>query len=1066
MNSPGIRVTTVSDLKWLSDFIHRITLKKVFLTLLFVLWGSLTSELSAQEYTLVHIDNESGLPSNLTKSIEADSRGLIWIATDGGLIRFNGRDFDNFQFQFNTRYIKDILSDQKGGMYVASDEGAGFITQNQFKPEFKMLTPSSTMYSEKELHYPKELYIDSKGTLWISDINGVSKWENSTLKKYSFNYKYHSNSFFKSFGFGETGGHLYITSWQGYLFHYDTSKDSMISVPLPAVNQGKIIHSFYCKGDSLFLGQSDGLYLLRINSDHQILSSQKLSSVSSVSSVYADYSGAIWFGTYNDGIYKLGSAGVVDFSREFPELKGISVKDFFINKDNSVWICTDDGIFILQEKFFRNVSVSGQPAHNRGGVKEIFSNTEGKVFFYNNESIYLIQKTGRTYNAEKIYGKPGVSILFAAASGKEDILISTTDQHLLRYSYKSGSQVTVQKLNDDHFYSLFADSKGRVWAYLARNRAIAVIDNKNVMRSYPTGFSDVFYINEFAETAKGEILIACNARNNFLLRFDERTEKLVSVSGVFPHDYKTVQLLDIQVDKGKILLATDRGLLQTDENLSGVKRVNPAGEYVPSAILNTSSKGLWSGTEQGIRVFFKDDSLRFDRFSGLQSSSIVRGGIIELPDGDIFTANVNGISVLSGQKMVLRKSVLPVLIGINYRKGEDEINAVSETEFPIGSGVVFNFSSPVYPPDKVRYRVRIMGSQQNDWIYTKYQGMYYLPNLPAGSYTFQVSAKESGRLWSDPLSYSFTIAHSWYTSPVSIIAGSFLLIGIIVFGINLLVSIRIKRLDENRKTLEKKVDERTQALLEAKKEVEKLLNDAIKSKNEVEFVNEQIKKLLGIAAHDLKSPLQSILGLSHLIQSEEDVNPAKEYAQVISDAANKMLRQINELLETAVFDISTAELTRETFDLKEVIFEVSDANRTRAEQKHQKILISANEELPVNSSRDWLRRAIDNLVNNAVKYSPPNKNISLRAWKDHHTVYLTVSDEGPGFNPADVKNLFMRFKRLSARPTGGETSTGLGLALVKEMLTALGGEISLTQSNTGGAEFTIRLNLHKESLAK
>ncbi|MBV6512877.1 MAG: Adaptive-response sensory-kinase SasA [Ignavibacteriaceae bacterium] len=1024
----------------------------------------LFSEISAQEYTLSQIDNESGLPSNLTKSIGADSRGLIWIATDGGLIRFNGREFENFQFKFNTRFIKDLRSNGEGGMYVSSDEGIGIVGHKGYNPDFKMILQSSSAFSETELHYPKEIYPDSKGALWISDIGGVSKWENGIFRKYSFNFTYHSNSFFKSFGLGEANGNLYITSWQGYLFYYDSVKDSMILLSLPKMNQGKITHAFYCTGDSLFLGQSDGLYLLRINNLHQIFSSVKLSSVSSVSTVSRDHNGNIWFGTYNDGIYKIGKYGVTDFGKDFIRLRGISVKDFFIDKDNSVWICSDDGIFILQERFFRNVDLSGVTAQKRGAIKHIFSNAAGKVFFYDNEGVFLVNKSAEGYKAKKIFSRPGKSILYAVPSGEEELWISFTDQQLIKTSLRSGANIASQKLPDDHFYSLFTDSRGRLWSYLARNRSVAVIDRNNSIKVFPIPFNDVFYVNEFAETEKGEILVAGNAKNNFVFRFDEKTETFYSVSAQFKHDYKSVQALDIDAKQGKIMLATDRGIMEIDNRLTGITRVGKSTEYVASTILSTEGRGLWIGSEQGIHVFFSNDSIKFDRFSGLQSSSIVRGGILEAADGDIYTANVNGVAVLSSKNLVLRKSITPVILGISYREDEEEISIDEQSEFPIGSGVGFSFSSPLFPSDKVRYRVKLKGGDQMDWVFPKIQGMYYLPNLQAGNYTIYISAKESGKLWSEPLVYSFSITHSWYTSPLAIILGSFLLIGVIVSGINLFVNFRINRLEEGRITLEKKVEERTKALLEAKKEAEKLLNDTIKSKNEVEFVNEQIKKLLGIAAHDLKSPLQSILGLSHLIQEEQEIDPAKEYAQVIADAANKMILQINDLLETAVFDTATAELTREIFDMREIIYEVAENNRTRAEQKHQKILVTAKEELPVNSSRDWLRRALDNLVNNAVKYSPQNKNIALKAWKDRHTIYLSVSDDGPGFNSGDIKNLFVRFRRLSAKPTGGESSTGLGLALVKEMLTALGGEISLSQSSSGGAEFTIRLNLHKESL--
>jgi signal transduction histidine kinase len=107
---------------------------------------------------------------------------------------------------------------------------------------------------------------------------------------------------------------------------------------------------------------------------------------------------------------------------------------------------------------------------------------------------------------------------------------------------------------------------------------------------------------------------------------------------------------------------------------------------------------------------------------------------------------------------------------------------------------------------------------------------------------------------------------------------------------------------------------------------------------------------------------------------------------------------------------------------------------------------------------DRIREAIDNLVSNAIKYSPIGGKIAVLVTRDEDNTTIRVRDEGAGLSPEDLGRLFGRFQRLSAKPTAGESSTGLGLSIVKRIIDMHGGEVTAASAGPGqGSTFTITL---------
>jgi signal transduction histidine kinase len=164
------------------------------------------------------------------------------------------------------------------------------------------------------------------------------------------------------------------------------------------------------------------------------------------------------------------------------------------------------------------------------------------------------------------------------------------------------------------------------------------------------------------------------------------------------------------------------------------------------------------------------------------------------------------------------------------------------------------------------------------------------------------------------------------------------------------------------------------------------------------------------------------------------------------------------LINDAMNDALDIRLRRQPLDLAALVEEAASANRPLAERKGQTILVRRADAVTTTGDHDRLREAVDNLVSNAIKYSPPGTGIDISLEGRHGEAAIKVKDEGAGLSPEDLARLFGRFQRLSAKPTGGESSTGLGLSITKRIVELHGGTIRASSDGPGrGTVFEIVL---------
>ncbi len=243
---------------------------------------------------------------------------------------------------------------------------------------------------------------------------------------------------------------------------------------------------------------------------------------------------------------------------------------------------------------------------------------------------------------------------------------------------------------------------------------------------------------------------------------------------------------------------------------------------------------------------------------------------------------------------------------------------------------------------------------------------------------------------------------------------------------------------------------------------EKIISEQRLQESEVELreLNELKNKFLGIAAHDLRNPINVIGGMSQMILKLELAEEKKrEFIGTINRVSGQMLNLLNDLLDISAIESGKFTLRPETCDVADVISERVDLITLNAETK--KIVISTEmDKIPEFSlDRERIAQVLDNLLSNAVKFSPAETTVRVTATAIDGHARIAVHDQGPGIPAEERERLFGTFERLSVQPTGGEKSTGLGLAIVKKIVDAHNGEIFVDSKIGAGTCFTVALPL-------
>lgn len=228
---------------------------------------------------------------------------------------------------------------------------------------------------------------------------------------------------------------------------------------------------------------------------------------------------------------------------------------------------------------------------------------------------------------------------------------------------------------------------------------------------------------------------------------------------------------------------------------------------------------------------------------------------------------------------------------------------------------------------------------------------------------------------------------------------------------------------------------------------------------QLEQVSRDKDEIMAIVAHDLRNPLQLIMGYAELLISSDDLSNLEKsnFIHLIYESTKNMRTLLRNLMDSNILDQGKLRVRPSEFDLASLIHNLSEDYVDFAERKHQAIHFHYSYLLNIYSDALIIKQIIDNLLSNAIKYSEPNTNIWINLLASEDQIWLEIQDEGLGIPAFELPKLFEKYTHLTPRPTAGETSTGLGLAISKKMVELLGGEIRCDSEVGKGTTFTVAL---------
>jgi signal transduction histidine kinase len=242
------------------------------------------------------------------------------------------------------------------------------------------------------------------------------------------------------------------------------------------------------------------------------------------------------------------------------------------------------------------------------------------------------------------------------------------------------------------------------------------------------------------------------------------------------------------------------------------------------------------------------------------------------------------------------------------------------------------------------------------------------------------------------------------------------------------------------------------------KEIKTQIRELAEQNKLLKELNEEKQHLISIVSHDLKGPFNRIFALIQLMSIGGDRlnEEQREYLGKIHQIVNDGLSMVRNLIDNRKLEDHLLDMRVETFDLAASVYPLIKHYSTLAEKKKIKVSSTRIDRIGVEVDRQYLIRIIENLLSNAIKFSQPLTHVEVNVRNENGDVFLSISDQGPGISKEDQTKMFVKYQKLSAKPTSGESSTGLGLFIVKTLADKMKVGLTCESEIDRGTTFTLK----------
>ncbi len=1022
---------------------------------------------SQTELSFRQISVNEGLSQNSAVSISQDAHGFLWIATQDGLNRYDGKEFKFFNKKFaditqeTHLQLGKVFADSKTRIWIIPDSSVPEL----YDPETKKFYPTEGIKAASSIHE------DQDGLIWAGSFSGqLFKW-NETSRIFEVVWADPSKEILEIAHYDDQ--HLLLT-FTKHVAIWSKKKLQLRTLEFPDSNINFSCSIKDSKGN-LWIGTlNKGTYFVSKGKRNAISIGEKYTDHTSdlnsnmVLDIMENSKKEIWIGTYGEGVFRIDQSQNKIQNLTYNKLNPRSlhyndVLCLFEDYTNIMWLGTDGAGLSFYDSYLEKFNFF----HNQQVPENINIDVVRAIFVDENEAVWIgtsgkgLTSYDHTNNEWKTYihdnkTSKGISsnrIMSLLGDEKGKLWIGYQEEGLSILDLKTGefthyNSKSKVSLPGNTIWNIYKDNSEKFWLATRNDGLIQFDPQKGVVRQFTHDPNDPHSIpgnniRTIEEGRNGQLWIG--TENQGIASFDINSGKFQTLAN-HKNDQNSISSNSI-----KSLYFDGKKTLWIGTNGSGINALNVDTQEVIRistreglannviyGILPDDKDNLWLSSNKGITKITvqPSDSLVYDisnytNYDGL-ATEFNTGAYYKNKDGSLYFGSLEGFYWFNSEDISLNE-IPPKNAITGLFAFDKEIDITGDIKLKHDENtLIINMASLVFSsPDKNEFQYMIENHDEN-WIQAGNNHQARYTNLSPGVYNFFARSSNYDGIWSEaPVAIQFTILPPWH---LTIWAK---LLYLILFSLAVIWIYQYL-----------KWRWRVKYLINLKEEEAHRLIEIDKFKTNL-FTN---------ISHEFRTPLTLISGPVERLMRQTDNPVFKSQLNLIKQNSQRLLNLVDQLLEVSKIKSGTQQLLVQKGNLELLLQSIVTNFFYFAAEKDMRMLTQIPLMTEIWFDPDKIEKIVSNLLHNAIKYGKPGTDVSLSSEISEKTLFLKVSNQSVNkYSKEEISHLFDKFYKPDTKTEG----FGIGLPLIKDLVELHQGHMDLHFDGQNIFEVSIRIPLEK-----